>query len=534
MKMPPAVSAVVSAIAFAGSPARADYPSEVLADGPVGYWRLGEAAGATSALDASGGGRHLDYSLLLDADFAQPGAIVGDPDGAVRFTPTEGPDAPLDGSPSTHPSIISTDSNDFGFAPGASFTLEYWIRADPGNTSHNGAGILTKGYSTQQATPWYLSRYNEGSVDFFLRDINNTSNSVNSISGIADGNWHQVVGVYDAEASEIRLYIDGELEATSGAIPADAYSTNSEPFTIGNHFNRRFDGWLDEVAVYDSALADQRVRAHYEAAGIVQGGGGEPALLAVDFGSSAGNGGGPGGVQSGFGEFESSEGDTLDPVTLNFASGAAATGGEVAVTVEGYTHWRDYAAVSATYGLDELLSDNVLRNADGVMTLTIDALRPGVYKMTTYHVSTQFGGGTFGMTLADALGSTEIGAEIPAAKSGELQQIELELNSDGSPIQLVMTGGSGPQHLCLNGFTISAPDGPPLAITEIQFDPSTRTAEFTWNSTAGASYKVDFSDDGEIWAEFDDSFPSAGETTSYADENIPDSVDVRLYRVSRN
>ncbi|NNC08530.1 hypothetical protein HJC10_37545 [Corallococcus exiguus] len=38
------------------------YAAAVLADGPIGYWRLGEAPGAMTAVDASGHGNHGEYS----------------------------------------------------------------------------------------------------------------------------------------------------------------------------------------------------------------------------------------------------------------------------------------------------------------------------------------------------------------------------------------------------------------------------------------------------------------------------------------
>src|SRR5712664_2937528 len=63
------------------------YSSVVLAKGPVGYWRLGEAAGPT-ALDASG--NCYDGTYLGNPAFGQTGAIVNDPDTAVAFN---GPDS---------------------------------------------------------------------------------------------------------------------------------------------------------------------------------------------------------------------------------------------------------------------------------------------------------------------------------------------------------------------------------------------------------------------------------------------------------
>src|SRR6266851_2705427 len=76
------------------------YSAVVLAKGPVGYWRLGEAAGPV-ATDASGAG--YDGSYLGNPTFGQPGAIAGDLDTAVGLSGPESRDYveipdPTDGS----------------------------------------------------------------------------------------------------------------------------------------------------------------------------------------------------------------------------------------------------------------------------------------------------------------------------------------------------------------------------------------------------------------------------------------------------
>jgi hypothetical protein len=60
---------------------RADYASTVLAKGPVGYWRLGEAA-RPSAADSSGNGR--DGTYRATPTFGQLGAIASDPNTALK------------------------------------------------------------------------------------------------------------------------------------------------------------------------------------------------------------------------------------------------------------------------------------------------------------------------------------------------------------------------------------------------------------------------------------------------------------------
>ncbi len=448
-------------IAVATSPATADYVSTVLADNPISYWRLGEATG-TTATDAVGG-TDLQYVLFPEADLAQAGAILGDGNTAVHFTPNP-PNAAL-GDPSTHPTLVSSDVADFGFAAGQSFSLEYWIKTAPGNTSTNGAGIITKGYDSAQALPWYLTRYTGGSVDIYLRDASsNNSNAVASTS-VTDNQWHHVVGVYDSAQAELQIFVDGIQEGAVGGVPAGDYGVNAQPFTIGNHYNRAFDGWLDEVAVYDSALGVVDVANHY----FVGSGNSPAAALDIDFGNSAGSGGGPGGSLPGFYPFEASEGDTTDDVTRTFPT-ALGTADAVDVTIGGYTHFRDYSGLTdGSDAISPLLSDMALRNSDGSLRLELENLKPGDYEITTYHHSTQYGGGALDINLTDANGAAAVAAGLgisdgTAPPSGT--SATFAFASDGSPVSIEFLGGSDADHLSLNGFSLrDAPTGPaPLGV----------------------------------------------------------------------
>jgi hypothetical protein len=52
------------------------FAAEVLADGPIGYWRLGEPAGSVSAADASG--NRNEGAASGGVTFGQPGFHGGD------------------------------------------------------------------------------------------------------------------------------------------------------------------------------------------------------------------------------------------------------------------------------------------------------------------------------------------------------------------------------------------------------------------------------------------------------------------------
>ena len=83
-----------------------------------------------------------------------------------------------------------------------------------------------------------------------------------------DGNWHQIVFVYDPAAiPRYAAYADGTpltLSNVSGAA-ADALSTDAGDLTIGaSGCCLNLNGSIDELAIYGSALSAADVKGHYD------------------------------------------------------------------------------------------------------------------------------------------------------------------------------------------------------------------------------------------------------------------------------
>ena len=87
-----------------------------------------------------------------------------------------------------------------------------------------------------------------------------------SLEELTDGRVHHVVASYDAASGRKAIFVDGLLRY-SRQFPPDTQimSGGTSPLTIGNIFGgwETFNGVIDEVAIYNRALADEEVAAHW-------------------------------------------------------------------------------------------------------------------------------------------------------------------------------------------------------------------------------------------------------------------------------
>ena len=218
------------------------YLSAVTADAPVSHWRLGETSG-TSAVDARGAnngtyrnGALLGQTSLLSTDTASR---------AVR----------LDGG-NDDVSVPDSASLDLTSA----LTIEAWIKPDLVPAAGSWASVVTKAES-------YSLQFNGPQLELTVIQ-NGTRRRLDAPSGtIVAGRTYHVVATYDG--ANQRIYING-AEVASRAQTGGATIT-SWPLTIGswNGGGENFRGTVDEVAVYNKALAASRVQAHYQAGGPV-------------------------------------------------------------------------------------------------------------------------------------------------------------------------------------------------------------------------------------------------------------------------
>lgn len=206
--------------------------------GPVAWWKLDEASGATAA---SAAGTNLTGQL-----HGQPRWVPdqGRLQGALEF----------DGAGNWVECSESRDLN-----AGDSFSVAVWFKARP--EGKGGDTLVAKGGAWQ-----LLHRKGEKpEVELALVGPQPSGKTKGApprtvCPAPTDDQWHQLVGVYDG--TKAVLYLDGAEKASAPVSGPVAW--NNLPLTLaGNaaHRGRLWSGWLDDVRLYARALSAEEVKA---------------------------------------------------------------------------------------------------------------------------------------------------------------------------------------------------------------------------------------------------------------------------------
>ena len=241
--LPFAAALVLSGVRTAGA---VDYPSTILADHPIAYYRLEETSGTTAA-DSSASGLFPGTYIVNGSHplLGQPGIDTN----------------------SITLSVAQPSSVTAGYYPEFNqqvpFSFEIWARpvsTDPGNNrcpigNWSGWGLDSGWYVYQSAgAPNTFALVCDSANGTWL-----TSPAFNLLS------WCHLVGTYDG--TNMSFYMNGALVGTHSAAGYVANTVN--PLALGNRSDASgygaFDGGLDEFAYFTNALTAAQVLAHYQA-----------------------------------------------------------------------------------------------------------------------------------------------------------------------------------------------------------------------------------------------------------------------------
>lgn len=260
----------------------APFPQAVLAAQPIGYWRLNESpddgAGDIGVIcNDYQSGNNGRYTNVVLAD-----AI------SITFPGIEGY------SPVTDPTETSTlfdyynhaqdyaggigTNIDFATPAGgnAEFSVTAWANGASQGQVANG-GLVSKGHWGAEQFTLDEGSPTVGCLRFVVRDgLTGNYYTANSSFNLGkDSNWHYVVGICDEANSQLLLYVDGQLVG-SGTLAAGSgvLSVGPVPVMIGARDSSTtlggvaYNGYLNDVAIYNYALSPSQIVTQYNSAGI--------------------------------------------------------------------------------------------------------------------------------------------------------------------------------------------------------------------------------------------------------------------------
>ncbi|MGW4232743.1 LamG-like jellyroll fold domain-containing protein [Streptomyces sp. NPDC004980] len=149
-----------------------------------------------------------------------------------------------------------------------SFAVSAWARLpkDKPNRAMVAAhqnGTANRGFELYHSpTGWVFQRATADTADAPLVRAVETATSDPKCPLAATGEWAHAVGVYDIDAQQIRLYVNGCLKATQPFttpwLATGSVTLGASGYTSG--FSNFFQGNLDDVQLYDRTVTDDEVR----------------------------------------------------------------------------------------------------------------------------------------------------------------------------------------------------------------------------------------------------------------------------------
>jgi hypothetical protein len=227
---------------FGLSATAADYPSAVLADGPIAYWRFNDTPPVATNSGTLGVAANGTYT-----NGASVGAEAPRPPQFAGFE-ADNTALQLDGVDDFVASAMGLINNL------TNVTISGWLRRGGQQQGRTGIwgqnDVIEFGYidnNTVQA--W----------------VDNFQTPVNVSMPFPDGEWDHLALVVDGDHLQMAVYTNAQLAGTA-PLPNGNYSVNTNQFVIGGDaFGQgvTFNGQIDEVALFNKALSAQQIANHY-------------------------------------------------------------------------------------------------------------------------------------------------------------------------------------------------------------------------------------------------------------------------------
>ena len=160
--------------------------------------------------------------------------------------------------------------NTFNWGAETSFSIEFWMKGIPGTTGAVGNEVMIGRDDAASDLHWWIGvDHASGNITWTIHDKTDNGDALDIFASpavvAADGEWHHIVAVRDADNHKLHLYVDG-VETPEVAEAFDAGFDSDKNLNIGwLHLDPffYFNGTIDEVALYNRALTATEVQEHF-------------------------------------------------------------------------------------------------------------------------------------------------------------------------------------------------------------------------------------------------------------------------------
>jgi len=237
--------------------------------------KIADSLLAAAAISLTLGGGAAEAALVASYNFNEGSGTTANPSvGAIDGTLQGGASFVASGIEGGAVSLANATNDlvnfgeSFPFTSG-SFSIQIWVK-----TTDTGASVP-------------VAKHHSGNVSGYFVAINDVADacggsggyahfyvaypcSGNSSTVVNDGNWHQLVGIYDSGTAKSSIYVDGVFQSASVGGNVVNPTPAGTDFLLGGIMSggvatNMYSGLLDDLYIYDNALTDDQVRALYTA-----------------------------------------------------------------------------------------------------------------------------------------------------------------------------------------------------------------------------------------------------------------------------
>ncbi|WP_169577894.1 LamG-like jellyroll fold domain-containing protein [Salisaeta longa] len=150
--------------------------------------------------------------------------------------------------------VVLENESAFDFT--GNFSVAFWVYL---NDRPSFGGLVTKG-----DTAWRVQLSEDGTAfTFDTRHSQGLAASTTANASVQSFRWYHIAAVYDRDAGQKRLYVNGVLSGSSAE--TRAVNQNDNPVWLGSNADfpeRTIGGALDNVSIWNRVISLERIRAH--------------------------------------------------------------------------------------------------------------------------------------------------------------------------------------------------------------------------------------------------------------------------------